>query len=294
MPVQGILGSLFKKNILKLNSYSDIFNLAFEYRYVSNNKSKRHLRKILKQAVTLNKPISKEDISYLHFISAQFLGFRQFKDAKILYNRILEVEPSDYQAIALLLNIALHENDRMQIIYYCNQLLKSDYRNYIKKSQPASGSSIPEIRDSIKRMADTFHNAGIIFTEMNEFEKAKTGYEIAFEIDPTLFEAHHNIGIILYKLKRYTEAINFFHKDIELIEIKTKNHQNHPGLKKVENEFLSRIYFNIGKSYFRMNQLTEAKKYLGKSVALDEENKNQSIDKGIYELLSTLKHDPEL
>ena len=61
MPLEGFLKLFFKNNIPSLNSYSDIYNLAFEY--VSNNKNKRHLSKILKQAITLNIPITEEDIS---------------------------------------------------------------------------------------------------------------------------------------------------------------------------------------------------------------------------------------
>ena len=287
---QGFFKSFFKNNIPTLNSYSDIYNLAFEY--VSNNKNEKSLRKILNQAVMLNIPITKEDVFSLHFISAQLLRFRQFKDAKVICNRILETEPGDYQAIALLLNIAIDEKDRIEIISNCNRLLECDYLNHVKELQPTLNSSIPEIRDSIKRMADTFHSAGIIFTEMNEFKKAMRAYEIAFEIDPAFIEAHHNIGIMLYKLKRYSEAIKYFEKDIELVEIKANNYPNHPKYTKLKNELLLRIYFNIGKSYFRLNQLTECKRYLGKSVVLDEKNKN--VDEAINELLLTIKHDPEL
>jgi tetratricopeptide (TPR) repeat protein len=242
MPLERFLKLFFKKNIPILNSYSDIFNLAFDY--FSNNKNKKHLRKILEQAITLNIPISKEDVFYLHFIASQFVGFRQFKDVKIICHKILDVEPHDYQAMSFLLNIAIFEKDRVKIISYCNSLLECDYPNHIKNLQDTLMSSIPEIRNSIKRVADTFHNAGNIFAKMDEYKKAIKSYEIAFDIDHSLFEAHHNIGIMLYKLKRYSEAIEYFEKDVELIESKSsQDYQNPTALKKIKNEFLSRIYF---------------------------------------------------
>jgi len=286
MPLE-FLKLFFKNNIPTLNSYSDIYNLAFEY--VVNNKNKRHLRKILEQAITLNIPIRKEDIFYLHFISAQLLEFRQFKNVKIICNRILDIEPCDYRTVELLLNIACHEKDRIKIISYCNALLECDYPNYIKELQPTLTSSIPEIRNSIKRVAYTFHNAGNIFTEMNEYKKAMRAYEIAFKIDSSRIEAHHNVGIILYKLKCYSEAIKYFEKDIELSK---DYYPNHPNLKKVKNEFLSRIYFNIGKSYFRLGQLAECQQYLHKSFILKGKNKN--IDEAINELLLIIQLNPEL
>lgn len=290
MPLEGFLKLFFKNNIPSLNSYSDIYNLAFEY--VSNNKNKRHLSKILKQAITLNIPITEEDISSLHFISVQLLRFKQFEDVKIICNRILDVEPRDCQTILLLLSIAFYEKDRIKIISYCNALLECDYQKYIKELQPTLMSGIPEIRNSIKHIADAFHNAGNIFIEINEYNNAIRVYKIAFEIDPSLIEAHHNIGIMLYKLKRFPEAIKYFKKDIELIELNSKDYPSHPKIKELKNEFLSRIYFNIGKSYFRLDQLAECKRYLGISVTLEGKSKN--IDEATNELLSIFEHNPEL
>jgi hypothetical protein len=66
MALGKLLKSLFNDKIPVLSSYSDIYNLAFEY--VSNNKNKKHLRKILERTLTLNIPANKKDIFYLHFI----------------------------------------------------------------------------------------------------------------------------------------------------------------------------------------------------------------------------------
>ena len=138
-------------------------------------------------------------------------------------------------------------------------------------------SNIPEIRNSIKHLADRFHDAaGIILRETNDYKKAMRGYEIAFEIDPSSFESHHNIGISLYKLKHYSEAIKSFEKDIELIESKSsKDYPNPTALKKMKDEFLSRIYFNIGKSYYRLNKIEECKLYLGKSCCCTRRKQRQ-------------------
>ena len=97
MPLDRFLKLFFKDKIPSLSSYSDIYDLAFDY--FSNNKNKKHLRKILEQAVTLNIPINEEDVFYLHFIASQLIGFRIFNDAKIICHKILDIEPHDYQAI---------------------------------------------------------------------------------------------------------------------------------------------------------------------------------------------------
>ena len=112
---------------------------------------------------------------------------------------------------------------------------------------------MPEIRNSIEHLSDRFHDAaGIILRETNDYKKAMRGYEIAFEIDPSSFASHHNIGIMLYKLKHYSEAIKSFEKDIELIESKSsKDYPNPTALKKMKDEFLSRIYLSLPDTFTR-------------------------------------------
>lgn len=290
----GFIKSLFKSKIPELNSYMEIYNLAFEY--ITNNKSKKELGEILKQTLVLNKPIMKEDIFNLRSISSWLVGLREFKDAIILCNKILKVDSTNFHAVELLLGIALHRNDKNQIIFLCIRLLESNYQEYVKELQPTLNSNIPEIKDSIKHVADTFHNVGNIFMENNDFEKAKKSYEIAFHIDPSFFEARHNIGITLYKLKRYREAIISFMDDIKIQKKKKNNYPSLTGDSTLTLNFLTRVYFNIGKSFFRMNQLSEAKTYLCLSLQFNPEEPGnlKSINKGTDELISVLENDIDL
>jgi len=96
------------------------------------------------------------------------------------------------------------------------------------------------------------------------------------------------MGITLYKTKRYQEAIKSFEKDKTLLEAKFKGREDHPNFEKVTNNFLSKVYFNIGKAYYRLNQLAECEHYLCESLALTEEK--ATID----EILSTFEHSPDL
>ncbi len=281
-----------RSNVPSLNTYSEIYDLAFEY--MTENKNKQDLKKILKQTTTLNKPIEKEDIFKLCSIASWLGGLREFKDVKIICNKILIVDSKNYQAIVLLLNIARHENNNKLIFNYSNQLLESDFQKHINEIQPTLKSNIQIIKDSIKRMADQFQEIGEFFMQTKNFKKAKRSYEIAFKIDPLFFEAHHNIGIALYKLKFYKEAVVTFEKNIEILETKSKEYLNHPKRQEIHNRFLSRIYFNIGKSYYRMNLLAEARKYFGLSIKLDETMKNEDVNKKIEEFLSVLEHDLEM
>ena len=56
MPLDRFLKLFFKDKIPSLSSYSDIYDLALYYFFY--NKNRKHLIKILEQAVTLNIPIN--------------------------------------------------------------------------------------------------------------------------------------------------------------------------------------------------------------------------------------------
>jgi tetratricopeptide (TPR) repeat protein len=271
----------------KWDSYSEIHRLAVEY-IATNNE--RALISILGQAAKLDIPISIDDLDSLHFILAQLYRFRKFKDGKNLCTRILEVAPRDYHATCFLLTIATLEKDRHKEILFSNALLDSDYSRVIKELQPTLKSSVPEIRHSIKDVAGVFFNLGNTFSDMNEYNKALRGCEIAFEIDPSFIEAQLNIGIMLYTLKRFSEAIKCSEKTIELIEAIYNSNPQDMKLNQYKDEYLSRLFLNMGKSYFRMNRMAECKRYLGKSIEYDKHDKETDVN----QLLYVLEHDQEL
>ena len=270
-----------------LNSYSDIYDLAFDY--ITNNKNKKDLITILKQAISLNKPIKSDDIFKLNSIASWLEGLKDFDDAKVICSRILKIDPKNYFSISLLLSASLNlKDDQKEIISICNQLLDSDYEAHIEVLQPTLESNIPVIKNSIKNVADTFSTVGYIFSHSKVIDKAIRAYEIAYKIDPTYFEAHHNIGISLYYLRRYNEAMNSFMRDIEILESTSMNPVE-------RNKYLSRIFFNMSKALFRMNQISEARTYLEKSVKLKENyEKPSDMNKSVEELIAIIKNDPEL
>ena len=283
----GFLKSLLGQKVPTLNSYSDIYDLAFDY--ITNNKNKKDLITILKQAISLNKSIKSDDIFKLNSVASWLENFKEFDDVKVICSRILKIDPKNYLSISLLLSAALNlKDDQKQIISICNQLLDSDYEAHIEVLQLTLQSNIPVIKNSIKNVADTFSTVGYIFANSKVIDKSKIAYEIAYKIDPTYFEAHHNIGISLYYLKRYNEAMNSFMRDIEILESTSMNPVE-------KNQYLSRIFFNMGKALFRMNQILEARTYLEKSAKLEAHyEKPSDINKSVEELIAIIKNDPEL
>jgi tetratricopeptide (TPR) repeat protein len=288
----GFFRSLFGSDIPVLNSYADVYELAFDY--ISKNKNKTDLVKVLKQAIDIKNPLGSDDISNVNSIAIWLTGNKEINSSKIIFNRILDYDPKNYQSLSMMLIIAMAENDQRQINLFSNKLLDADFRQYIEKLKPTLESNIPNIRNSIKNQADIYNNIGEMFINEKDYEKAKKSFEIAFEIDPTFFEAHHNISITLYYLRRYNEAISSLEKDINILNAKNQSLLHHEQVMKVYNEYLSRIYFNIAKSYYRINNLKETKIYLKKSLILNNEYDSNNIDAAIDEFIGIFRHDPML
>lgn len=205
----GIFRTLFGSHIPALNSYSDVYDLASDY--ILKNKSNKDLVKVLKRALDITQPLTQDDIFKLNSIATLLAKNNNFSSAKILFNKILDYDIKHCSTLSIMHTIAIAENDQIQINFLCDKLLEANYRRYIEEVKIVIlESDIPSLKDSIKTVADLYNNVGKFFMEKNNYEKAKKAYEIAFEIDPTFFEAHHNIGVTLYYLKRYNEAINSF------------------------------------------------------------------------------------
>lgn len=62
----------------------------------------------------------------------------------------------------------------------------------------------------------------------------------------------------------------------------------------IHNKYLSKIYLNIAKSYFRINRINETKEYFEKLLSFEDDYKKKNIDKEFDDFLTMLRHDPGL
>jgi len=92
---------------------------------------------------------------------------------------------------------------------------------------------------------DVFENQAILFFKNSNYDKALQSYKKAFNNDPNNVFLMQNIGICLYNLKQYLNAISYFKKS--LIS---------PDLKDGKSEYL------LGMSYFFMKDKENCCKYL--------------------------------
>ena len=90
------------------------------------------------------------------------------------------------------------------------------------------------------------YQLGLIHARKGAFEKAKTQYHLAIELDPELSLPHFQLGYLLAQQGKFEEAVPFYQKAIGL-------YPNHTG-----------AYYQLANAYFRMGKQEEGKRQLEK------------------------------
>ena len=90
------------------------------------------------------------------------------------------------------------------------------------------------------------YQIGLIHARKGAFEKAKTQYQFAIELDPELSLPHFQLGYLLTQQGKFKEAVPFYQKAIAL-------YPNHTG-----------AYYQLANAYFRIGEQDEGKRHLEK------------------------------
>ena len=91
-----------------------------------------------------------------------------------------------------------------------------------------------------------YYQIGLIYARRGDFEKAKTQYQLAIELDPALSLPHFQLGYLLTQQGRFEEAIPFYQKALAL-------YPNHAG-----------ACYQLANAYFRVGKQKEGKHQLEK------------------------------
>ena len=103
--------------------------------------------------------------------------------------------------------------------------------------------------------ATAYANRGLAYWELGEWESALNDYKKAVALDPNDPTVMRSIGEILNKLERYSEAVTFLHKAIDL------------------DSASSRTFCALGIAYFNTGSWLEAYRALKKAADIEPGNK---------------------
>ena len=133
---------------------------------------------------------------YLHKLLMQGLAHHQqdqLKHAKVLYEKILRIEPKHFDAIQLLGSIALETKKNEDALELLNKAL------LINQSNP-----------------HVFYNRGIVLGELGQDEAALESYDRAIAIKPDYAVAYANRGNLLLKCRNYEDALASYDQAIAI------------------------------------------------------------------------------
>ena len=125
----------------------------------------------------------------------------------------------------------------------------------------------------------SFYLLGTLYLQTKKLDLAESNLRIAISLNEDLFEALHNLGIVLSQKKNFSDARDIFLKVL---------------IKKPNN---IQTLIELGRNYELSNELKEARMYYKKVLELDKSNKiannligNMLLNEGLHkEALNYLK-----
>ena len=147
-------------------------------------------------------------------------------EAEEIYKKILDVDPSNSDALHLLGYIAYQrgQNNRsIQLISKAIQFAPNSpsYYNNLGLAYNAMGQSEKAISSYKKalqlkpELPEAFHNMGITFQDMKSHDEALFCYSKALEINPGLSESLNNMGNIFKYKGELDKALSYYKKAID-------------------------------------------------------------------------------
>ena len=88
---------------------------------------------------------------------------------------------------------------------------------------------------------------GIELSILKQLDMSSSYFENSLKVDSSVSETYLNYGVLLVKKKEYLNAIEIYKKGLEFENVKSQKGYFH---------------YNIANAYYRMNNHTEAMKYL--------------------------------
>ena len=195
----------------------------------------------------------------------EFHKQNKFDEAKEIYNKILkadESEPNAHHLIALVFmaegNFQLAKKHiEIAIEKAPNQAVFQSNYGSLLHSMGANQLAVNAIKKSLKidkKLFQSYYSLGIIYTDMQEFDKAIENYYKAIEIDKNSSAAHNNLANLFSSLNN-TEAEYHYKKTVDLVPDKI-----YPRL-------------NISNYYIKNSKFADAKNYLNELIEMGLKSK---------------------
>ncbi|MEA1881906.1 MAG: tetratricopeptide repeat protein [Candidatus Marinimicrobia bacterium] len=186
------------------------------------------------------------------FNSAQAsLEAGEVTEAESGFNAALQADPTFAPAYIGLAHVALRKGDLKQTQGFLKEAIEADQENQ-------------GFRDEFDQLSEltTLMNKGIRSMKNGDADDAFESFRIAYERFPNYPESVFNMGLVHFRKKEYTEAVDYFHKTMNI------NPEHKTALTAIKN--VAKNYFNSGNKSYKRGDLEGALGFYEKVLEVDD------------------------
>lgn len=154
----------------------------------------------------------------------------------------------------------------------------SKYRRALSELDPKLEKSHPLLRSSI------YNNMGLSFSKLQKIDSSLFYHQAALTIRKRqkdkfqMGQSLNNIGSLYYGIQFYDSALVYYQQGLEYRSASSRATESS----------IAESWINIGKTYFRLGNISEAKELLDKSLAYAKHSSNLVIMQRTYKILHEL------
>jgi tetratricopeptide (TPR) repeat protein len=192
--------------------------------------------------------LNNEDTIHLYYAAGSAVNAREYEDAVMYYEKLLELGYDGSRTSYTALNVKTKERESFNNKSYRDLMVRSD--DYTDAKDEKS----PSVRAEIAK------NTSRIYIQLEKPEKAMKAIQLAKEMDPddiTMLQAEADLYYQLGNLKKYQELMNVI-KD------------------KAPDDAI--VYYNLGVSAEQLEDAEAAKGFYKKAIELDPEYVNSYLN----------------
>lgn len=213
-------------------------------------------------------------VSILNKIGITWKNLGSLDEAQKSYIQALDLEEEITEEEREALFPSIYVN--MGTIYRMNGELEKAEENYLQALE------LFEKKKDSSRLAISLQNIAPLYVDLKKMDKAKESIEkmkqiyTALDNEVGIADSYSLLGFIHYESGELKEALENFEKTLSLLEkLEKEDHY-------VDNQKIARMNYNIGETYFQLQEFTKANEHLLKAL---KEVEVASIE---HEILKTL------
>lgn len=155
------------------------------------------------------------------------LNENKLNDAKIIFQNIIKVEPTNYKAFnnigAILLKLedldkaeenfrtAIELNPKFVVAHYNLGIIQANLLKF-KEAEKSYKKAIELKEDYV----EAYSNLGSVYLKLEKLNEAEENFKKAIEFNSSFAVGHYNLAVTQEKLKKFNEAEKSYRKAIEL------------------------------------------------------------------------------